>query len=904
MRPPTHTGGDEEPTLHSLLIQCATNITDKVAQGDALPTYGRSKEIDQILTSLASPLKGRIVVTGGPRVGKTSVIVGVAAQIHRGECPEALKGTEVWSLSARSILRAFGVRDWHESLGRLMEQWAKHPEVILYVDALPTTQLAGATADDPYDLAQFLLGQLQSSDNRMLAEGQTNAVQAFLTSYPEYKHVLLEIKISESSVDEAQDIVRRAANDLQEAQSAHVTDGAVDAAIDLTRRFSLSQRLPGKAIDLISESIALSAENGSANPIVTDEDVVRRFGENTGLPSMLLTDAEPYHEDTVRRYFSERVLGQEQAVNVVVQALSLLRTRLNNPHRPMGVFLLIGQTGVGKTELARALSEFLFGSDDHLVRFNMADYTAEWHGELLFGNPHAFSVEGQRGQFATRLLEHSFAVVLLDEFEKAHREIFQRFLQVFDEGVLLNAASESINLRNTIFILTSNFGARMLSEGRLGFGPTVTLEEQEQQIREKMVQFFTPEFINRIDSVSFFKPLTIPVLREIASRRIREVLEREGLTRHEIEVHVDEAVIDWVVERGYSERYGARYLARQIEKTITYPLAQQIIQLDEQTRGRIQMSMESGQVVATLDPFDQSEFVTTDDGVRGPNGRSTRDRQQLRAELPELEARVDEIESSSIVQESRARLSDLMQRMSSPTFWDDLDDVQPQLRRVGQLSSQLEIVDTLRRNVVELRDLMSVPENSSVENLSEAVLRYHYLMRELPFAEEWASSLETTIEQALIAIVPRGSRSEAAKWAEMLATMYRRWGNQMGFDVESYSEIQLLRGLLISITGHNLPVWLAAESGIHRLDQSAPNAPSQRQILQAVVKVITDPSEVEYGGSGRLQDLLKDAVGDGTMRRLYSNISEPYIVDRLMGRLDETVQSILDGDLSRVTVNQ
>jgi ATP-dependent Clp protease ATP-binding subunit ClpC len=844
--PPLHMPGrpgDDDPTLHDLLMQCASNLTEKAAHGELTAVYGRDQEIDQILTSLASPLKGRIVVTGGARVGKTAVIQAVAARIYEGHCPEVLKGSQLWALSARSILRAFGVRDWHDKLGRLMEKWADRPDVILNVDALPTTLMAGATAEDPYDMAQFLLGQLQSSSNRILAEGRSSAVQAFLETYTEYKHVLMEVRVPELSLDASADIVTKATHDLEQSQNVNVSAQAVDAAIDLTRRFALNERLPGKAIDLIAEGIALQSERDVESPEVTKKDIVDRFGERTGLPHILLSDEEPYDEAIVRRYFSDRVLGQDQAVDVVVQTLSLLRTRLNNPDRPMGVFLFMGPTGVGKTELARALSGFLFSSEDHIVRFNMADYTAEWHTDTLFGSPHGFGLDARRGQLTVRLQDHAFAVILLDEFEKAHPEVFQRFLQLFDEGMLLNGASETVNLRNSIFILTSNFGARLLQSGKLGFGPSISQDDQENRIREEMVHFFTPEFINRIDAVLFFKPLTRPVLREIAYRRVQEVLQREGIARRDVDVEVDEGVIDWVVEHGYSERYGARYLSRQIEKTITYPLAQQLIRNDPPPGSLLRLFIHNERIASALvlpvkaaaeEPAAANLLIDT---KKLPK-RLTAD--HLRTGLPLLRERVKSLEEAHDLHAAREQLTDLLQAMSTASFWDDPDTIQPKLATVGHLSSQVELVDGLRRNLEELADYVGEIEADSPEALSEAVLRYRYLVRELPRAE-----LTMLIDEpwdtlsAYICIEARGRKTASGKWVAELAEMYTAWAAKREFTVNIISEEMMksgnLQSVLIAITGYGVYGLLRGEAGTHQLIQTAKNGAAE--IVEAKVEL-------------------------------------------------------------------
>ncbi|NDJ54574.1 MAG: AAA domain-containing protein, partial [Chloroflexi bacterium] len=374
--------------MDDLLKLCATNLTERASQGILQHAFERDQDVEHIMTALASPLKGRIVVTGGARVGKTAVIHEVAYRLHTENCPESLKGSLLWGLSARSILRAFGIRDWQEKLGLLLQLWIKRPDVILYVDALPSTLMAGATAEDPFDMAQVLLGQLQSSDNRILAEGRTSAVAGFLDAYPEYKHILLEERVPEPKVEQSKRIISQFADAILASQQVQVDELAIHTAIDLTRRFSLNESLPGKAIDLIEETVALHAEQIGHDSRVQAGEVIDRFGDKTGLPRMLLTDDEPYNEQIVRTYFSERVLGQDQAVEVIVQALSLLRTRLNNPKRPMGVFLFIGPTGVGKTELARALSRYLFASDELIVRFNMADYTQDWHTSIPVSYTH------------------------------------------------------------------------------------------------------------------------------------------------------------------------------------------------------------------------------------------------------------------------------------------------------------------------------------------------------------------------------------------------------------------------------------------------------------------------------------------------------------------------------------
>jgi len=846
---------ERKAQLNAYLEECATNLTKRAAEGDLPMAFGRDQEIEQILASLASPLKGRIILTGGPRVGKTAIISGIANRIQAGDCPEALKDAQVWALSARSILRAFGVNDWQSKLGDLMAIWQAHPEVILYVDALPTTLAAGATEDDPFDMAQFLLGQLQSSDNRILAEGRTAAVRSFLETYPEYKHVLLDVRINELPVDEARDVVEEVCSNLEVTQETEIGQEAIDVALDLTRRFVHDERLPGKAIDLIGEALALVSESEPRPPLGA-QHIIERFSERSGLTRMMLTDDEPYDEAAVRRWFGDQVLGQDQAIDVVVRSLSLLRTRLNNPRRPMGVFLFIGPTGVGKTELARTLSTFLFGSDESLVRFNMADYTLEWHLRVLFGDPHEYELDRRRGQLTMRLQDRTFAVILLDEFEKAHPLIFQSFLQLFDEGILINGASETVNLRNTLIIMTSNFGARLLDSARLGFGPREPLEQQEQRILEETVRFFTPEFINRIDSVLFFKPLTRPVLREIAYRRIQEVLQREGLSRRRLDVEVGENVVDWVVERGYSERYGARYLTRQIEKAITYPLARQIIQHDPPEGSLVRLFVRNDRVASALvlpsteGPPDLAEAVpVVGSEAEGLPSRLTLS--EIVAGVPDVTGRVEALEAAHNIALAREELADLMRAMSTPAFWDHPDEVQPLLDKLSHVSSQVELVDGLRRSLDELNAVLAQMQagNGAGERrdqLAEAARRYRFLLRELPRAE--LTLLFTEPHDTLgayLRVEARGRTAEARKWALQVAEMYLGWAERREFLTTVIGETlagRATNGVWLGVGGYGAYGLLRGETGTHRYVQAVkgPDGEPRRRVSQVGVVVWPD----------------------------------------------------------------
>ncbi|MBP7693970.1 MAG: ATP-dependent Clp protease ATP-binding subunit, partial [Anaerolineales bacterium] len=437
--------------------------------------YGREAETRQVLLALASPLKGRVVVTGPARVGKTTVVQAAAQAIARGACPPELRGKEVWRFSPSGLPGLGQAGHWQAALEQLLAGWAAHPALILFIEDLPrAARLPGGSSDDDearnVDVATLLAAGLTHQSGLCLAESDGEVWRRFTEAYPDYGRLFLSVSLTEPGLAAAQPIVQQAADDLGRLNGVSVGADAVELALDLSQRYLLDRAQPGKALDLIKDALAVARRAaGDPGARLTSADIIARFGEQTGLPRILLDDAVPFDEVEVRRLFKGRVLAQEQAVEAIVQVLSLLRARVNNPLRPMGVLLFLGPTGVGKTELARTLAEYLYSDRDRLVRFNMADYTSPHAANALFGAAYANDVAQRRGLITTRLAGRPFAVIVLDEFEKAHPYIYFRFLQLFDEGLLLNGNDETINLRNAILILTSNFGAQLVEHGRLGF---------------------------------------------------------------------------------------------------------------------------------------------------------------------------------------------------------------------------------------------------------------------------------------------------------------------------------------------------------------------------------------------------------------------------------------------------
>jgi ATP-dependent Clp protease ATP-binding subunit ClpA/protein subunit release factor B len=827
----------QAPTLLDLLSAFAENVSAK----PPAEVYARDEEVTQILQALASPLKGRVVVLGAPRVGKTAVLQAVAHAIARGACPPELRGKEVWRFNPANLPGLGVPGQWQEALDQFLSAWSQRPATILYIDDLVgASRVFGSISDDSrMNLAYALGNALNRYPGLCLAEAEDNAWRRLSDMFPVYQRLFLTVRVAEPDLATAGDIIRRVADDLSLLHAITVQPAALEQAIDLNQRYALDRAQPGKTIDLLQDALAVSRPGPGA--VLTAEDVTRRFGEQSGLPRMLLDDSVAFNEDEVRRLFRGRVLAQDQAVDAIVQILSLLRARVNNPLRPMGVLLFLGPTGVGKTELARTLAEYLYGDRDRLIRFNMADYVEPYQANELFGNPYQEDLNLRRGLLTNRLAGRAFAVMVLDEFEKMHFSIYNRFLQLFDEGLLINGNDEIINLRNCIFIITSNFGARMVEHGRLGFPTPETAEVREKRVTQETESYFSPEFINRMDAVCIFHPLTRSVMADIARREIGDLFKRQGLVRRGFEVEIADEVIEHVVEIGYSPHYGARYLKRQIEKTITYPLAREINALPtDQSGGAIRLYVKNGRVLsAYLAP------TTTTISTAAPERTLGETVADIRAALPILAARVEALEETYDLQSALAERETVLAEMAEVNFWNDAANARRKLDAYQRASGIIEQLGELRRALDALTRRTGEPHPTL-----EALLRpYRFLTQALPRIE--FTSYLSGPHDTLGAYVQIGLKSKAPgarQWVATLAKMYLGWGKARGFGVSVIGEDASPEGRTVSVTlaisGFGVYGLLQGETGAHRLVQTVKMS-GHESVQRYVANVLTLPELTE-----------------------------------------------------------
>jgi protein subunit release factor A/MoxR-like ATPase len=659
--------------------------------------------------------------------------------------------------------------------------------------------------------------------------------------------------------------VSQVAEDLGILHGVTVAPPAVEQALELSQRYALEKAQPGKSIDVLRDALAVAAQRADGETLVTADDVIRRFGEHSGLPRMLLDDGVLFDEAAVLRFFRERVLGQDQAVDAIVQALSLLRARVHNPLRPMGVFLFLGPTGVGKTELARTLAEYLYGNRDRLARFNMADYSSPYQAADLFGNPYAVEISARRGQLTNRLAGRMFSVIVLDEFEKAAHNIYQHFLQLFDEGLLINGNDELVNLRNAIFILTSNFGARLIEHARLGFAATETVEARERRVLSETEAYFTPEFMNRMDAVCIFHPLNRAIMADIARREIGDLLRREGILRRQIEVEIDDEVIEHVVALGYSPHYGARYLKRQIEKIITYPVARELnARPAGAVGGSVRLYLKHAHVasvyLAPASAHPARPAVVVD--LPAPVSLA-----EMRAALPVLASRVEALEDAHGVATAIAERSSILAEMADVRFWDDAAAARRKLDSYQQASSTVDELSSLRRALDSLTAGLSAP-HPPLESLTRA---YKFLVSELPRLEftSWLSGPHDAAG-AYVLLSARGRQPGLRQWAAGLARMYLSWARQRRLSAVALGEDQSPEGrtltLALGISGFGVFGLLQGETGAHRLVQSAKvDGRETVQRLTASVLVLPELSDEVLPAAADVEARVKSVSRSGLL---------------------------------------
>ncbi|RGS43601.1 ATP-dependent Clp protease ATP-binding subunit [Coprococcus eutactus] len=623
--------GVSTPTLDKY----SRDITMEARHGNLDPVVGREKEIQRVMQILSRRMKNNPCLVGEPGVGKTAVVEGIAYMISRGNVPDTVKGKRLLSLDISGMLAGSKYRgEFEDRIKKVIQEVMMSGDVILFVDELHTLVGAG-DAEGAIDASNILKPSLSRGEIQMIGATTIAEYRKYIEKDAALERRFQPVNVEEPTRDEAVDILKGLRSCYEQHHGVEISDEAVEAAVDLSVRYITDRFLPDKAIDLMDEACSRRRLGFSAQGIVQDRSVAELatldsdletalisgnieeaanirhrqeelakktarsqlagrhniiVGENdiadvvsvwTKIPVSKLTEKESKRLEKLETELHKRVVGQEEAVSAVAKAIKRSRVGLKDPRRPIGTFLFLGPTGVGKTELSKALADVVFGSEDALIRVDMSEYMEKHSVSKLIGSPPGYVGFEEGGQLSEKVRTNPYSVILFDEIEKAHSDVFNILLQVLDDGHITDSQGRKVDFKNTIIIMTSNTGAqRIIDPKQLGF---VTVqddnkehEDMKKNVMDELKRTFKPEFLNRIDDTIVFHALSEKNVRDIAGLMLKELKNRVQV-QMDIELKFTDNMKKYIFEKGYDKKYGARPLRRAIQTYIEDELAEAIL---------------------------------------------------------------------------------------------------------------------------------------------------------------------------------------------------------------------------------------------------------------------------------------------------------------------------------------
>lgn len=582
-----HLAEKKNPITHAktMLEKYGRDLTQLAREGKLEKVIGRTDEILELVRTLTRKTKNAPLLVGEAGVGKTAIVEGLAIRIISGNITPELIGKRIIELNMASLIAGTKYRgEFEERLVGIIKE-ASNPEIILFIDEIHTLVGAGA-AEGAIDASNILKPALARGEIRCIGATTIKEYRKYIEKDSALERRFQPITVKEPDIEDAKKILEGLREKYEKHHHVKITNSAIKAAVELSARYLLDRRLPDKAIDLLDRACTrkkvpiLSMHGKIPEGIsmeVSDEDIAVVLAEWTGLPVKKLTEEEQQRFTHMEDAIQERVIGQNDAVEKVSRRIRMAKAGLLSRNHPVGVFLFLGPTGVGKTELAKALSAFLFGSERVMIRIDMSEYMEKHSISRLIGAPPGYIGHDEEGQLTGALRTKPYSVVLLDEFEKAHHEVFDIFLQVFDEGRLTDSKGRTIDAKNAIFIMTSNIGSEVYFKGpEIPYG--VYTENHREEMLRKVKSVFRPEFLNRIDELILFKPLSREDIYKIAQIILESLSSR--LKEKGISLQVTQNAIDLICRKGYDPANGARPMQREIERMVVQPLSEKILKDD------------------------------------------------------------------------------------------------------------------------------------------------------------------------------------------------------------------------------------------------------------------------------------------------------------------------------------
>lgn len=664
--------GDRKDAKTPALKAFGRDLTEIASKGDMDPVIGRRDEIERVIQILCRRTKNNPVLLGEAGVGKTAIVEGLAQEISKGNVPEILRDKKVITLDLALMVAGTKYRgQFEERIKAVMDEIRRAKNVILFIDELHTIVGAGS-AEGTMDASNIIKPALSRSEMQCIGATTLNEYRKYIEKDAALERRFQSVKVEAPSVEDAVAILKGLRSKYEDHHKAEITDCAVDSAVKLSDRYITGRFLPDKAIDVMDEAGARARITAMTRPpevkdleaqideikeqkeraikdqdfegaasmrdkekttkeqleeilsswrkdseekrvTVNEDGIMQIIAKWTGIPLKRMEQDEAKRLLEMEKELEQIVIGQGEAVNALCKALRRSRADLKDPSRPIGTFALLGPTGVGKTLLAKTIAEQMFGSAKSLIQIDMSEYMEKFTTSRLTGSPPGYVGYEEGGQLTEKVRQNPYSVVLFDEIEKAHPDVMNMLLQILEEGKLTDSLGRTVDFRNTIILLTSNVGAgsvaRSTSIGFTNSADGISYDKMKEDILDETKKTFRPEFLNRLDDVIVFRPLSKKDLVDILHLEIEKVMER--LRARNMKLELDEKAEDFLVEKGYDPQYGARPMRRSVERYLEDPLAEEILRGHLHENDPIQVTVEDDKLIFSQKASAAGEAVET-----------------------------------------------------------------------------------------------------------------------------------------------------------------------------------------------------------------------------------------------------------------------------------------------------
>lgn len=827
-----------------------------------------------------------LIIRGDAKTGKTSFLKILAQRLF-------MKHWSVFEAGGPELQAGQNyIGMLEERVKRVSQEAVAAKRIIWYVPDILQLAIGGTHQSQPASILDQLYGALSSGSIIIISEATPQQITQLVQLKPHLKNLFEAVPLSALSETRTLELVQGYVTEMEARQSTRFDPEAAPLALQLARQYLDASQLPGSVFDLVK--LAFNHCRSMGARLVTPADIMASLSQVTGLPRAILDAQEKVELANVRKFFDERVMGQPEAVQRIVDRIAMLKAGLTDPSKPIGVFLFAGPTGTGKTELAKTLAQFLFSSADRMIRLDMSEYKS--HDSIS-------KIIGEAGQAAPRsdflinqVRKQPFSVVLLDEFEKAHPNIWDLFLQVFDDGRLTDANGNAADFRHCIIILTSNLGATTHENSGLGFGARADTFSPEQ-IERAIGQAFRPEFINRLDKVIVFQPLSRALMRQILHKELRNVLDRRGLRNREWAVEWEESAIEFLLDKGFSAQLGARPLKRAIDEYLLAPLAATIVEHRVPEGDQFLFVRSDGRAI-------QVEFVDPD-ADRSPAPASHASGEVELASIV-LQAHGTDAERGVLAQEQRlidlrlgsdewqAQSVALGKEMAREDFWRDPQrfDTLSRLALIDRIKAAARTADAMRERLDKSRDKSG---SYSSELMGRLARQIHALKAGV--ADAVTRAPVETVVRVEPALDAAGDAAGSPAWCEQLLGMYRQWAKRRGMQVVEHA---LDGSTYLLVSGFGAYRTLSGESGLHVLETGEEDLATSRVVARVRV-VASPPGELKASKAAReLKRVIEAGPLPSQVVRRYRGGDAALVRDARQGWRSGKFEQILDGDFDLI----